>query len=203
LIAAGYHELAVLAIQRQNPAEVTRFARLALEAYGPSHPRLPALAFDYGVFLLSMGYFEESLRTLRCVPPDFGRPADRLARAAALVRAAGAVRDVETFESAWRDAEALLKDPSTAAARATALLSLARGAESMGDFARAEGAALEAQEIAASQEEAGIEFAATGLLESIRSGSAARAATSVEAAPPRIRRMVREFEESGVAVGWP
>lgn len=203
LIAAGYHELAVLAIQRQNPAEVTRFARLALEAYGPSHPRLPALAFDYGVFLLSMGYFEEALRTLRCVPPDFGRPADRLARASALVRAAGAVRDVETFEGAWRDAEALLQDPSTAAARATGLLSLARGAESMGHLARAERSALEAQQIASSQEEAGIEFAATDLLESIRNGSAVKAAVAAEAAPPRIRRMVRDFEESGVAVGWP
>ena len=100
-------------------------------------------------------------------------------------------------------AEALLQDPSTVSARATALLSLARGAESMGDLGRAEKAAIEAQEIAANQEEAGIEFAATGLLESIGNGSAVKAVTSTEAAPPRVRRMVREFEESGVAVGWP
>lgn len=201
LVAAGYHELAVLAIQRQNPAEVTRFARLALEAYGPSHRRLPALAFDYGVYLLSMGYFQEALRTLRCVPTDFGRPVDRLARASALARAAGSVKDVETFEGTWRETEALLKDPSTASGAATAYLSLARGAASMGDLDRAETAVIEAQRVAASREEAGIEFAAAGLLESIRNRSAAPA--TAEAAPTRVRRMVREFEESGVAVGWP
>lgn len=203
LIAAGYHELAVLAIQRQTPDEVTRYARQALEAYGPGHPRLPALAFDYGVFLLSMGYFEEALRTLRSVPADFGRPVDQLARASALVRAAGAVRDVETFEAAWREAEGLLKDSSATAARATALISLARGADSLGDLGRAEKAALEAQSIAATQEEAGIEFAVVGLLESIRGGAALANPPDAEPAPKRVRWMVRKFESSGTAAGWP
>jgi tetratricopeptide (TPR) repeat protein len=201
LVAAGYHELAVLAIQRQSPVEVTRFSRLALEAYGSTHPRLPALAFDYGVFLLSSGYFEEALRTFRSIPDEFGRPVDRLARAAAVARAAAAAKEVQTYESAWSEAERLLEDPTTASGAATAYLSLARAAEFVGDMERAEQAALDAQRLAAEKEEANIEFAAVGLLESIRNGVAAQAVRA-EPAPPKVRRMVREFEARSEAVGW-
>jgi tetratricopeptide (TPR) repeat protein len=202
LVAAGYHELAVLAIQRQSQVEVTRFARLALEAYGPTHPRLPALAFDYGIFLLSSGFFEESLRTLKSIPDEFGRPIDRLARAAAIARASGAVKDLVVYENAWTHAERLLEDPSTASGAATAYLSLARGAESIGDVERAEQAALDAQRLATERQEANIEFAAESLLESIKGGCVGTVVARAEPAPPKVRWMVREFEACGEAVSW-
>src|SRR5690606_25268000 len=68
LAAAAYHELMVLAIQAARPIEVTRYAHSAILAYGKGNPRLPALAFDYGAFLMSKGHYAEALRTFRSVP---------------------------------------------------------------------------------------------------------------------------------------
>lgn len=183
LVAAAYHELMVLAIQRERAPEVARYARAAVESYGPAHERLPALAFDYGIFLLSRGHSAEALRTFQGVPQSFGRPVDRLARAAAIVQAAGGVGEYGVYEEGWRDAEALLRDPAAAPGAATALQAMARGALLIGERERAEISAHRVQQLAAERGEAALEFAAAELLEEIRRPEpAAEIAVSQESA---------------------
>jgi tetratricopeptide (TPR) repeat protein len=200
LVGAAYHELAVLSIQMEKAADLTRYAGAAAGAYGPGHPRLPALAFDCGVFLLSQGYFPEALRVFRNVPSSFGSAGDRLVLAAATVRAAAGAGDREAYDAAWSDASSRLEDATVAFAAPTALYSMATGAESAGDFDRAEDAALRVQALAGSLGDGQLQFAAAALLESVqRSRTVGAQREPARRAAPRIRELVEELE--GALVG--
>lgn len=202
LVAAAYHELTALAIQAEREADVARYAQLAVEAYGPAHPRLPALVVDYGVFLMSGGYFAEALRILQTVPADFGRPIDRLLIAAAKVRTAGAVADRPSYAAAWDDAEALLADPSVSSGVAVALQSMAYGAAFLGESDRAEASAREVLRLAVARGESALEFVATGLLDSIRRHEPVRSdRTATPIAAPQIDRVVEELETAFAVAG--
>ncbi|MEX2570588.1 MAG: hypothetical protein WD737_04735 [Gemmatimonadota bacterium] len=191
LAAAAYHELMVLSIQSERSMDATRYAKCAVDAYGAGHQRLPALAFDYGAFLLNSGYPKQALTIFKGVPADFGRSADRLLREAAIVQAAGSAGDHETYASAWAESERLLREPSTARATASALLAMAHGADAVSDFVRAERTASEALKLSADRGESLLELAALSLMDAITSHAAA--AEQMAAEPPVPSESVIEF----------
>lgn len=168
VVGMAYHDLAALAARASRPREVAKFARAALEAYGPGHPRLPWLAHDVAASWMDQGHFATALQVFASIPPDVGGHAEQLARAACLVRSAAAVGDRETYRSAWRTGTKLLRLPSTAQIAATALISMARGAASAGDWARAETAAEQARQLAVARGEQEQRMEAESLLETLR-----------------------------------
>jgi tetratricopeptide (TPR) repeat protein len=195
LVAAGYHDLMVLALNSGRPAEVTRYAHAALHAYGQGHSNLPALAFDYGAFILESGYFAEALRIFRSVPDTFGQPIHQLTRYSAIVRAAGALRDRSVYAEAWSAAEALIDRADVVSAATYALMDMARGAEGMGDVEAAERTALRSVEAASEHGETALEQEALAVLASARSaGALARSGTSGKEVPVDVLRLVEDFE---------
>jgi tetratricopeptide (TPR) repeat protein len=196
LVASAHHELTVLAIKADRPHEVPRYARAALQAYGAGHPRLPALAHDFAVYLMKTGHFDAALRAFRSCPPDFGTPSDRLARAAAIVRAAGILGEKEAYESGWREAESLLTRPGTAEGATAALLAMARGAASAGERQRAETAARRAGDLATARGEFAAQADALAVLESIRRSDPGSVPDEIRPASPPVMGVVEEFERA-------
>lgn len=195
LAAAISHDLAVVAIRTDRGAEVVKHAGAALEGYGPDHPRLAALAHDVAVFWMNRGYFEAALAVFRAIPASFGEAADRLTLAASRARAAGGAGDRDLFDAAREEAMALLEEAGAAERASTALVEIARGAQSLARWERAEEAALRAFELARSRGEGEKVLEAESVLESIRrarSAGAPRARAGVR--PPRqVERLAREM----------
>jgi tetratricopeptide (TPR) repeat protein len=145
--ARALHDLFTIAVETSPPAEAQELARLAFRAYGPRHPKLPALAHDVAYFWMGQGRFEPALDVFRAVLPHLVDPGERLLAAGNLGRAAGAMNDRATFEEAWEQvwgSDEREKLPSAA----QSLLELAHGASSLRDWPRAEKAAEAARELA-------------------------------------------------------
>ncbi|HEX6039878.1 hypothetical protein, partial [Longimicrobium sp.] len=116
-------------------------------AYGPRHPKLPALAHDVAYFWMGQGRFEPALDVFRAVLPHFVDAGERLLCAGNLGRASGALGDRATFEEAW-EMVWNSDDREKLAAASQALLELAHGASSLRDWPRAEKAAEAARDLA-------------------------------------------------------
>lgn len=196
LVAAAYHELAVVAIRTDRLDEATRYARAALQTYRPGHRRLPALAHDYGVYLMKAGFFDAALRTFLACPPDYGSPHDQLARAAAIARAAGSVGDSQSFEEAHRNALTLLEDPTAQATATTALLSIARGAASLGELEVASRYGTSAQNSATARGEFALQHEAEAFIQSLGTLEAtpSRNGQPPQPLPENVAGAVAEFE---------
>jgi tetratricopeptide (TPR) repeat protein len=145
--ARSLHDLFTIAVETSPPAEAQELARLAFRAYGPRHPKLPALAHDVAYFWMGQGRFAPALDVFRAVLPHLADPSERMLCAGNLGRAAGAASDRAGFEEAWEQvwsAEEWDKLPSAG----QALLELAHGASSLRDWSRAEKAAEAGRELA-------------------------------------------------------
>jgi hypothetical protein len=202
--AAAAHELVILGIRTDRAPEVTRYARQAIEAYGPGHARLPALAHDVGIFRLNAGYFEAAFRVIQATPRDFGGPSEQLARSGALVRAAGILGNQPAYSEALAHADSLLADPRTAQVGTEVYYAIAQGADIMGDRERAMSAARQARDLSFQRGESWIQFAADALLESIEKGDMARAntANTPVQTPRQIGGLVVELE-TAIGAGQP
>lgn len=197
--AMVYHELAVIAIHTHRPAEVARAAKAALDAYGPGHSRLPSLAHDVAVYWMTRGYFQEALLLFRAIPPSYGGPAERLATAGCATRAAGAVGNRQVFEDSWRIAMRLLQSQHAAQSSAAALVDMAKGAMSLGEWDRAESAVHRALEVARERAEAGRIHQAESVLESIRAEQKLAEKLAGEPrhpAPKQVGRLAADFVDA-------
>lgn len=205
LATAISHDLAVVAIRTDRGADVVKHARAALEGYGSAHPRLPALAHDVAVFWMNRGYFAAVLPVFQAIPDGFGDAGDRLTLAASTARAAGGVGDRALHAERWDEALALLEDAGAAERSATALVELARGAEALGEWEKAESAAGRAFELARSRAEGEKALEAESVLESIRrSRSAGTPRVRPVRAPRQVQWLAREMAArlpEGAAIG--
>ena len=141
------HDLFTIAVETSPPAEAQELARLAFRAYGPRHPKLPALAHDVAYFWMTQGRFAPALEVFRAVLPHFHDPNDRILCAGNVGRAAGATGDRAVFDEAWEQVWAATADWEKLVRSAQALLELAHGASSLRDWVRAERAAESAREL--------------------------------------------------------
>lgn len=142
------HDLFVISAQTGSVAEAHEFARAAHRAYGPSHPRVPALAADLAYFWLLRGRFAPALEVFRGVQPHLTEASDRMQVWGNIARAAGAADDRASFEQAWDELYSSAGDWHSKPNAAQALLDVARGAASLREWARAERAAGTARDIA-------------------------------------------------------
>ena len=165
--ARALHDLMAVAIETDNAAEALDHARSAFRAYGPHHPRLPALAHDVAYFWMTRGRFVNALSVFQAVLPLLTNPSERLLAQADIARAAGAAGNREVFEEAWNEVWGNAGDWHQRETAAQALLDLARGAASLKEWSRAERAATAGREIAQRREEARELMELDALLESV------------------------------------
>lgn len=165
---AALHDWFVVANQGDRPEEAQQLARAAFEAYGPSHPRIPALAQDVAYWWTQQGYYARALPVLRSSLAHFTQPDDQLSTWSSIARAAGGLGDRNAFREAWDACYDLLQNPAAEERAAEALLDMARGAASMGMWDKAEQAARESHETAIRRNESLMRIAAEAVLESVR-----------------------------------
>lgn len=163
------HDLFTTAVEMGSFGEAEEFARQALEAYRPRNERLPHLAHDLAYFWMDRGEFSRALPVFEALAPHFGRPVERLFVTANLARATAGVGEVEAFERHWADAwERLEARRGEDDGAARALLDLARGAETLKMWDRAEAAAARSLSLATERVEGKVRFAAESVLEAAR-----------------------------------
>ena len=200
LVAAAYHELAVLAIHAEKSSDVIRYASLAVNSYAPGSPRLSALANDFAAFLMTEGRFKEALRTFVALP-NVGGSAERLSRVSAIVQTAGAVRDAQTYATAWEEAELLLEEAEASSVAIDALLAMARGAASMGEHQTALRKASLAKQTATARGEFAGENEAEVLLASLNSPVTEEVEVTSTWQTDAVNEVVERFETALAAAG--
>lgn len=132
------HDLFVIAVELNDVALAEAHAADALNAYGPSHPRLPALAHDIAYFWLERSCFSRASTVFRAVLPHFRKSSALHLRVLAnIARATAGYGDVDEFDSLWAQAWSLTSDLESRATLAAALVDLAEGALSLADRERA------------------------------------------------------------------
>lgn len=200
IVGLASHDLFVLAIEAGRTEQAEHYARQAFRAYGPQHKKLPALAHDIAYSWMNQGYFARALPVFEALLPLFPEAKDQLLVRAHVVRSSGGSGQREIFRKTWNEAMKLTREPNVTPVLADALLEMARGATSMGEWDRAEQVAERAITVASERSESAILIRGEGILESIRNGRsvekavAARAGRGSDQADSLAHEMVRSLE---------
>jgi tetratricopeptide (TPR) repeat protein len=160
------HDLFTVAAECNNATEAQEYAARALRAYGPAHATVPSLAYDVAFFWVLQGRFADALPVLRAAVPRM-RPEHRPYGQAGLARAAGALGNEVTFDTAWAVISSM---PDDTAGKADALIGAARGAVSLSRWDLAEQAGQAALTLAQRRGQSKVIFEAEALLESAEMG---------------------------------
>jgi len=160
------HDLFSISINDGNRADGERYARAAVAAYRNS-PRLPRLVHDIAFNWLEQGYAGRAMGVLEAVRPHFRTPDLQVRVAANLARSAGTLGDRERYDRYRTEVAELRPALETAEAIAPALLQLAYGAVSLGDWSTAAQLTAEAMDAARKHEEMNILIVGDQLLAAI------------------------------------
>lgn len=165
--AMALHDLFALAISTRKLQAAERLAAAAVEAYGPGHPRVPVVAQDLAFLWTEHGRFAPAMEVLQRVEPLVSGFPEQLLLTSALARAAAGAGRMDLYESASAAAMTMIPEPEVREGVAPALLNLARGAASAGEWERAGRAAARAESIARSTGEAKVRLAAEAVREEV------------------------------------
>jgi tetratricopeptide (TPR) repeat protein len=163
------HDLFVLAFETGSGGDPLELARGALAAYGSSSPKLLRLAYDVAYFWTLQGCFAEACRVAVAVLPFMEGAEERLVVLGDIGRAAGGLGDRTRYRDAAVQAEAIVRSGEAPDAVARALLGLAHGAASLGEWEEAERLLTGAAERARRRGESKILMTAEAMLGSVRS----------------------------------
>jgi tetratricopeptide (TPR) repeat protein len=165
------HDLFVVATETGRHAQAEEYARAAFRAYGPHHERLPVLAHDVAYLWMQQGHFAPALEVFEALRPHVvGRRERGLTVVSNIARAAGGIGDREAFRKAWVEVNRLSKEPEVRPALGIAMLELAHGAASLGEWDRAEQAAGQALAVATELRQAKVMISAETVLDLVRNG---------------------------------
>ncbi|HEX8359321.1 MAG TPA: tetratricopeptide repeat protein [Longimicrobium sp.] len=133
------HDLFVVLITTGDFRRAEAHALRAYDLYGEDHLHIRRLAYDIAHLWTEQRRFAAALRVLNALTPLFPEPDLQLRVQAAMARAAGAEGMVEEFVAAWERAWDLVRDHEgdVRSALPSILVDLARGAVSLGEWARA------------------------------------------------------------------
>jgi len=165
---AAHHHLFVFTSDAGQIDEAYQHANAAMRAYGPTHPRVPALAHDLGVLWVNRGEFDRALPVLEATLPVLGSTADRVMVLANVARATAAVGLRARYQRARAEVMAVIEEPQFVSVAAEALLILAHGDSSVGEWALAEDTARRAAEIADARGEAMVRTLAEAQVDAAR-----------------------------------
>ncbi|HEX8670714.1 MAG TPA: hypothetical protein VF710_02445 [Longimicrobium sp.] len=179
------HDLFVVATETGRHAQAEEYARAAFRAYGPHHERLPLLAHDVAYLWVEQGRFAPALEVFEALRPHVIGQRDRGVSAVAnIARAAGGVGDREVFRKAWVEVNRLAKEPEVRPVLASAMLEMAHGASSLGEWDRAEQAAEQALALATELRQAKVMISAETVLDAVRNGRRTELRATGTAATP-------------------
>jgi tetratricopeptide (TPR) repeat protein len=178
LQGSAYHDLFVTEIETGAGGSADAFAEQAFRAYGEGNPRVPRLAYDVAYHWMLEGFFSDAQRLAQALERHFEAPAEQALVLGLVARSAGGAGDRVGFERARRGVEAL---PSGAGedSAARALLGVAYGAASLGEWEMARDYAEKALHLATERREGRVVMAAEAALQSVSAG------LSAQANPPR------------------
>ena len=168
--AMALHDLFVIADETGRDAQAEEYARQAVRAYGPEHPNVPALANDVAYFWMSRGYFSRVLPVFQALLPHFANKPEEIWLHAHVARAAGGVGARDTFRKSWVEVTRMSRDPFYAAKMSGAMVEIAEGAASLGEWDRAEQAAEKGMAAARERGEMKLVARAEAVLEAAKSG---------------------------------
>jgi tetratricopeptide (TPR) repeat protein len=192
-VAEANHQLTVLAMELKR-GDTLRYARAAMEAYGPGHAWLPALGHDVANYWMSRGYFGPALEVFRRMPRELGTPAQRANGAANLARAAAAMGDMVAYREGVEWADRVLTDPRAQRRAAVPLLNLGRAALLLGDWELAQRHAERASQLARDTGEAAALLEIDAFIESIPSERrASSAASPVRKVPSGVEELAADL----------
>jgi tetratricopeptide (TPR) repeat protein len=162
------HDMLVMATETEDP-DGSVYAAAALEAYGPTHPRLTVLAHDTACYYLSQGDFAKALAILEAVVPRIEAYGDPVLAISNVARAAGALGDLARYERAAREVRGRLR---TCDQRFSAMsaLNMAHGASCLGRWEEASSCARTAMAIARRRRESKNLITAEAVLDLVKHG---------------------------------
>jgi len=176
------HDLFVVALKRMQFRDAEELAGAALKAYGPGHPRLPALGHDVTVFWINQGCYEPALTVLAALRPHFQRAVDQALVLAHMAIAAAGLGDRKTYEESWKAASELVAGPGSTRS-AKVYLALADGAAMMQDWELAASVAKQAIMLADAREEAEVREQAETRLAEVQQGQSVLTSEKESAEP--------------------
>jgi tetratricopeptide (TPR) repeat protein len=188
---SAYHHLFVISSDAGRMEEAYHYARAALEAYGEQHPRLPALAHDLACYWADMGQFGRAVPVLEAAVQLLANAGERVIALGNVVRSSAGAGDRARYEQARAEVMAEMENPGVGTALAEALLVVAHGDSSLGEWERAEAAALCALDLAQTRGEGRIRMRAEAQLDAIR---AARVLAWRTAAQPETAALAVQAE---------
>ena len=191
------HSLCGIAIEAGRIEEVNSLARLAHQAFGEGHPRLPTLAHDVAYAWMEQGHFERALEVFEAVRPHF-RQDQYVLVLADICRASAGIGDVARFEAAWQETQTWIEArPGQEDHVSQALLDLARGAALLGRWGMAERAVQRSLQLATQRKEARVQFAAEAVADSIRHEQVIQTRTAAEGTQlDEVVTLAEDFVES-------
>lgn len=183
------HDLFCITATGEHADHAEMYARAAFRSYGRRHPRLPVLAHDVARYWMSRGHYARAFETFRAVLPHLTRASDRLLGWSNLAQAAGGAGDTAAFNEAWSRVWRMVDSGADQERVPEALINVAMGASSLGQWVRQEMAASYALQVAKRRSEAQQRLKAEELLEAARKMGMGRRAPE----PPE---QVPEFPEA-------
>jgi tetratricopeptide (TPR) repeat protein len=162
------HDLFIVSFLTNDFKRAEALCQAASPFYIAGHPRLLQFAHDIAYFWIEQGYFARALPVVQQLLAFFHVPHERLKVLASTARAAAACGRRELFERLWIEANSMIPELEDTSTLAAALVEIAIGASSLGDWEHAAAAATEAQAAAQKREEADVEFRADVVLNSVR-----------------------------------
>jgi tetratricopeptide (TPR) repeat protein len=181
------HNLLVVAIDRGELDAAEAFAQAAFDRYAPSHPKLPALAYDTAYLWLSRGHTRRALRVFQALLPHFSESCARVQVLCATCKAAGITGARDVFASCAAKVSEIRSQARRDNTRAAALVDLGVGALALGENQLAESALTEALELARERGLSETLVKADRALDQLRRGERA-----VERRPPPDPRQPQE-----------
>jgi tetratricopeptide (TPR) repeat protein len=187
------HDLFVIATETGRNTQAEDYARMALRAYGPDHPKLPVLAHDVAYYWMNRGYFAQVLPIFEALQSRF---ADddfmEMLISGHIARAAAGAGDRSLFRRYFTETIRVVKESRHQARTADVLLELALGSANLGEWDRAEQTAERALEVAQEYGVAKVTVEAEALLDAVRSGRRVERKT---AETPAVTRSTENFAE--------
>lgn len=172
LRGSAYHDLFGVELETGAGPDTEMFAELALSAYGANSRAVTRLAFDVAYHWILRGRFSEALRVAQALAPHFHEAAERALVLSMIGRSAGGAGQAATFRDAAGRLDELLRSGAGEDSAARALLGLAFGAASLGEWEVAASYADRAIDAGRTRREGKIVLAAEAALDAIRRRSA-------------------------------
>ncbi len=163
------HDLFIVSFTTRDFKRAEEFCQGASSFYLKGNSRLPQFAHDIAYFWITQGYFARALPVVQLLLLKFHLPHERLKVLASAARAAAACGKDEVYQRLRVEADTLVSDLEDTSTLAAALVEIAIGASSLGDWEHATSAAIHAQAAAQERSEADVVFRAEAVLAAVQS----------------------------------